>query len=66
MLNLFSYEFTFSRLQICFVGEENYYRGCTTDPDAEKKFYKGMENRPKDANKYLIGEDESNKQRESE
>ncbi|CAF0937274.1 unnamed protein product [Adineta ricciae] len=47
--------------EICFVGEENYFKGCETDPDAEKKFYKGLENTPDDPNKYLIGEDESTK-----
>ncbi|CAF3980949.1 unnamed protein product, partial [Rotaria sp. Silwood1] len=37
--------------EICFVGEENYFKGCETDPDAEKKFYKGLENKPDDPNK---------------
>ncbi|UJR21870.1 hypothetical protein I4U23_024943 [Adineta vaga] len=50
--------------EICFVGEENYFKGCETDPDAEKKFYKGLENLPDDSYKYLIGEDESNKRQE--
>ncbi len=55
--------FLFS-IQICFVGEENYFKGCATDPDAEKKFYKGLENKPDDPNKYAIGEDESTKRKE--
>ncbi|CAF3635045.1 unnamed protein product [Adineta steineri] len=50
--------------EICFVGEENYYKGCETDCDAEKKFLKGLENKPDDPDKYLIGEDESTKRHE--
>ncbi|CAF3734052.1 unnamed protein product [Rotaria sp. Silwood1] len=52
--------------EICFVGEENYFKGCETDPDAEKKFYKGLENKPDDPNKYGIGEDESTKRQEKQ
>jgi len=50
--------------EICFVGEENYIKGCETDPDAETKFSKGLENKPDDPNKYLTGEDESTKREE--
>ncbi|CAF2936515.1 unnamed protein product [Rotaria sp. Silwood2] len=52
--------------EICFVGEENYFKGCEADPDAEKKFYKGLENKPDDPNKYLIGEDKSTKQQDKQ
>ncbi|CAF0980849.1 unnamed protein product [Rotaria sordida] len=52
--------------EICFVGEENYFKACETDPDAEKKFYKGLENKPDDPNKYLIGEDESSKRQDKQ
>ncbi|CAF4529035.1 unnamed protein product [Rotaria socialis] len=53
-------------LNICFVGEENYFKACETDPDAENKFYKGLENKPDDPNKYVIGEDESTKQHDKQ
>jgi len=43
------------------VGEEKYINACETDPGAEEKFYKGLENTPDVPNKYLIGEDEKNK-----
>ncbi|CAF3586693.1 unnamed protein product [Rotaria socialis] len=52
--------------EICFVGEENYFKACETDPDAENKFYKGLENKPDDPNKYVIGEDESTKQHDKQ
>lgn len=47
--------------EICFVGEENYFKACESVPDAEKKFYEGLKNQPDEPNKYLIGEDESTK-----
>lgn len=49
--------------EICFVGEENYFKSCATDPDAAKKFHKGLENKPNQPNKYLRGEDESSRRR---
>ncbi|CAF3694929.1 unnamed protein product [Rotaria sp. Silwood1] len=45
---------------------QGYNYGCETDPDAEKKFYKGLENKPDDPNKYAIGEDESTKRQEKQ